>query len=153
MAKVNSDIVGKVVNLASRTASFITKRFDGKLSASPFNAEILEKAASIKEDVIKAYSSRNYAEAIRIIMGLADEANRYIDAKAPWVLAKEEGKEAELQAVCSDGINLFKALITYLQPVLPNVAKDASEFLNDNLEFDKACVPLCNHQINKFKQF
>ncbi|MDY4992058.1 MAG: methionine--tRNA ligase [Succinivibrio sp.] len=151
MAKVNSDIVGKVVNLASRTASFITKRFDGKLSASPFNAEILEKAASIKEDVIKAYSSRNYAEAIRIIMGLADEANRYIDAKAPWVLAKEEGKEAELQAVCSDGINLFKALITYLQPVLPNVAKDASEFLNDNLEFDKAGVPLCNHHINKFK--
>ena len=151
MAKVNSDIVGKVVNLASRTASFITKRFDGKLSAAPFNAEILEKASSIKEDVIKAYSSRNYAEAIRIIMGLADEANRYIDAKAPWVLAKEEGKEAELQAVCSDGINLFKALITYLQPVLPNVAKDASEFLNDNLEFDKAGVPLCNHLINKFK--
>ena len=151
MAKVNSDIVGKVVNLASRTASFITKRFDGKLSAAPFNAEILEKASSIKEDVIKAYSSRNYAEAIRIIMGLADEANRYIDAKAPWVLAKEEGKEAELQAVCSDGINLFKALITYLQPVLPNVAKDASEFLNDNLDFDKAGVPLCNHQINKFK--
>lgn len=151
MAKVNSDIVGKVVNLASRTASFITKRFDGKLSATPFNAEILEKASSIKEDVIKAYSSRNYAEAIRIIMGLADEANRYIDAKAPWVLAKEECKEAELQAVCSDGINLFKALITYLQPVLPNVAKDASEFLNDNLEFDKAGVPLCNHQINKFK--
>ena len=80
----NSDIVGKVVNLASRTASFITKRFDGKLSAAPFNAEILEKASSIKEDVIKAYSSRNYAEAIRIIMSLADEANRYIDAKAPW---------------------------------------------------------------------
>ena len=151
MAKVNSDIVGKVVNLASRTASFISKRFDGNLSDKPFNKEIFEKVSAIKEDVIKAYSSGNYAEAIRIIISLADEANRYIDAQAPWVIAKDESLNDKLQAVCSDGINLFKALITYLQPVLPNLAKDASEFLNAPLDFDKVATPLVNHKVNKFK--
>lgn len=151
MAKVNSDIVGKVVNLASRTAGFISKRFDGKLSSAPYNAEILKKAASIREDVIKGYESRNYAEAIRTIMALADEANRYIDAEAPWVIAKQEGQEDKLQKVCSDGINLFRALITYLQPVLPEVAAHAEEFLNTKLDFFTLDNPLVDHQINKFK--
>lgn len=151
MAKVNSDIVGKVVNLASRTAGFIAKRFDGKLSSAPYNAEILKKAASIREDVIKGYESRNYAEAIRTIMALADEANRYIDAEAPWVIAKQEGQEDKLQKVCSDGINLFRALITYLQPVLPEVAAHAEEFLNSKLDFFTLDNPLVDHQINKFK--
>lgn len=151
MAKVNSDIVGKVVNLASRTAGFIAKRFDGKLSSAPYNAEILKKAASIREDVIKGYESRNYAEAIRAIMALADEANRYIDAEAPWVIAKQEGQEDKLQKVCSDGINLFRALITYLQPVLPEVAAHAEEFLNSKLDFFTLDNPLVDHQINKFK--
>lgn len=151
MAKVNSDIVGKVVNLASRTAGFIAKRFDSKLSSAPYNAEILKKAASIREDVIKGYESRNYAEAIRTIMALADEANRYIDAEAPWVIAKQEGQEDKLQKVCSDGINLFRALITYLQPVLPEVAAHAEEFLNTKLDFSALDNPLVDHQINKFK--
>ncbi|MDY6262654.1 MAG: methionine--tRNA ligase, partial [Succinivibrio sp.] len=151
MAKVNSDIVGKVVNLASRTAGFIAKRFDGKLSSAPYNAEILKKAASIREDVIKGYESRNYAEAIRTIMALADEANRYIDAEAPWVIAKQEGQEDKLQKVCSDGINLFRSLITYLQPVLPEVAAHAEEFLNTKLDFFALDNPLVDHQINKFK--
>ena len=151
MAKVNSDIVGKVVNLASRTAGFIAKRFDGKLSSAPYNAEILKKASSIREDVIKGYESRNYAEAIRTIMALADEANRYIDAEAPWVIAKQEGQEDKLQKVCSDGINLFRALITYLQPVLPEVAAHAEEFLNTKLDFFTLDNPLVDHQINKFK--
>ena len=151
MAKVNSDIVGKVVNLASRTAGFIAKRFDGKLSSAPYNVEILKKAASIREDVIKGYESRNYAEAIRTIMALADEANRYIDAEAPWVIAKQEGQEDKLQKVCSDGINLFRALITYLHPVLPEVATHAEEFLNTKLDFFALDNPLVDHQINKFK--
>ena len=151
MAKVNSDIVGKVVNLASRTAGFIAKRFDGKLSSAPYNVEILKKAASIREDVIKGYESRNYAEAIRTIMALADEANRYIDAEAPWVIAKQEGQEVKLQKVCSDGINLFRALITYLHPVLPEVATHAEEFLNTKLDFFALDNPLVDHQINKFK--
>ena len=151
MAKVNSDIVGKVVNLASRTAGFITKRFEGKLATAPYNQEILDKAASIKDKVIAAYSSRNYADAIRTIMELADDANRYIDAEAPWVIAKQEGQEEKLQKVCSDGINLFRALITYLQPVLPEVAAHAEEFLNAKLDFATLDKPLVDHAINKFK--
>ena len=151
MAKVNSDIVGKVVNLASRTAGFITKRFEGKLATAPYNQEILDNAASIKDKVIAAYSSRNYADAIRTIMELADDANRYIDAEAPWVIAKQEGQEEKLQKVCSDGINLFRALITYLQPVLPEVAAHAEEFLNAKLDFATLDKPLVDHAINKFK--
>ncbi|MGN1281769.1 MAG: methionine--tRNA ligase [Succinivibrio sp.] len=151
MAKVNSDIVGKVVNLASRTAGFITKRFDGRLAATPYNEEILKQAASIKEKVIAAYQSLNYAEAVRIIMNLADEANRYIDAQAPWVIAKQEGCDEKLQQVCSDGINLFRALITYLKPILPEVAANAEEFLNCKLDFNCVDTPLSSHVINKFK--
>ncbi|MGN0902159.1 MAG: methionine--tRNA ligase [Succinivibrio sp.] len=151
MAKVNSDIVGKVVNLASRTSGFITKRFDGKLSSSPYNSEILKKAADIKDEVVSMYAQRNYAEAIRKIMGIADEANRYIDAQAPWVIAKEEGQDEKLQKVCSDGINLFKIIITYLSPVLPEIARNSEEFLNASLSFDDVASPLCDHAINKFK--
>lgn len=151
MAKVNSDIVGKVVNLASRTAGFIAKRFDGKLSDAPYNEEVLAKIAAIKEDVINGFKTRNYADAIRTIMTLADDANRYIDTMAPWVIAKEEGQDEKLQKVCSDGINLFRALITYLQPVLPEVAANAEEFLNTKLSLDNVETPLVNHTINKFK--
>jgi methionyl-tRNA synthetase len=151
MAKVNSDIVGKVVNLASRTAGFITKRFDGRLSDAPFNQEIIDRIAAVKDDVIRGYESRNYADAIRTIMALADEANRYIDAMAPWVIAKLEGEDDKLQRVCSDGINLFRALITYLKPVLPEVAANAEEFLNSKLDFSTVANPLVSHTINKFK--
>lgn len=151
IAKVNSDIVGKVVNLASRTAGFITKRFDGKLAPKPYNEEILQRIGQIKTEVIKNFDSLNYAEAIRIIMSLADEANRYIDKEAPWVLAKTEGQEQKLHEVCTDGINLFRALITYLKPVLPEIAKHASEFLNDELLLSKVEKPLLDHNINKFK--
>ena len=151
MAKVNSDIVGKVVNLASRTAGFIAKRFDGNLSDAPYNEEVLAKIGAIKEDVINGFKSRNYADAIRTIMTLADDANRYIDTMAPWVIAKEEGQDEKLQKVCSDGINLFRALITYLQPVLPEVAENAEEFLNTKLSLDTVETPLVSHTINKFK--
>ena len=151
VAKVNSDIVGKVVNLASRTAGFITKRFDGKLSSKCYNEEIIKRIGDIKDDVIKNFDSLNYAEAIRIIMSLADEANRYIDKEAPWVLAKTEGQEQKLHEVCTDGLNLFRALITYLKPVLPEVAQHASEFLNDELNLKDVEKPLLDHAINKFK--
>ena len=149
-AKINSDIVGKIVNLASRCAGFITKRFDGKLAAEPFDSELMAKLSAIAYTVNQGYASRNYAEAIRAIMGLADEANRYIDHQAPWVLAKEEGQEEKLQRVCTDGLNAFKAIITYLSPVLPEIYIKAQEFLNDPLEFKNAATPLLNHSINKF---
>lgn len=151
MHKCNSDIVGKVVNLASRTAGFITKRFEGKLSAEPFNTELLGKIAGVRDSVIESFENRNYAEGIRSIMAFADEANRYIDKEAPWVIAKQEGQDDRLQKVCSDGLNLFRALIGMLAPVLPNVAKNAAEFLNDSLNLADIDKPLCSHSINKFK--
>ena len=151
MAKINSDIVGKVVNLASRTAGFITKRFDGRLAVKGFNEELITRIAEVKQQVIKSYDSRNYSEAVRAVMSLADEANRYIDAQAPWVLAKQEGQDEKLHQVCTDGLNLFRALITFLSPILPEVAKNASLFLNDALSFAEVDKPLYNHVINKFK--
>ena len=149
-AKINSDIVGKIVNLASRCAGFITKRFEGKLASEPFDNELMEKLGSICETVNKGYASRNYADAIRAVMSLADEANRYIDREAPWVIAKEEGQDDKLQRVCTDGLNAFKAIITYLSPVLPEIADKAREFLNTDLAFDDAAKPLLGHTINKF---
>lgn len=151
VARVNSDIVGKTVNLASRTAGFITKRFEGRLSESVYDHELQERAASIMDKVCKAYDSRNYAEAIREIMALADEANRFIDREAPWVLAKQEGTEEKLQAVCTQGLNLYKALITYLSPVLPELYAKSQEFLNHPLPFNEAGSPLLGHTINSFK--
>lgn len=151
VARVNSDIVGKTVNLASRTAGFITKRFEGRLSESVYDPELQERAASIMDKVCKAYDSRNYAEAIREIMALADEANRFIDREAPWVLAKQEGTEEKLQAVCTQGLNLYKALITYLSPVLPELYAKSQEFLNHPLPFNEAGSPLLGHIINSFK--
>lgn len=149
-AKINSDIVGKIVNLASRCAGFITKRFEGKLASEPFDQELMSKLGSIAETVDKGYATRNYADALRAVMGLADEANRYIDREAPWVIAKEEGQDDKLQRVCTDGLNAFKAIITYLSPVLPELADKAREFLNTDLAFDDAAKPLLGHTINKF---
>ena len=151
VARVNSDIVGKVVNLASRTAGFITKRFGGRLAKGPYNQEILNKIAETKAKVCEGYESRNYSEAVRAVMELADEANRYIDKEAPWVIAKQEGQEDRLQRVCTDGLNLFRAIITFLSPILPNVARESAEFLKDDLKFENADKPLYDHEIEKFK--
>lgn len=151
IAKVNSDIVGKVVNLASRSSGFITKRFEGKLADTVFDPELSAKFTEAKAQIEKAYDERAYAEAVRLIMGLADEANRFVDAHAPWVLAKEEGKEEELHQVCTQAINCFKALITYLSPILPEIYQHSQEFLNDALPFAEADKPLLSHAINKFK--
>ena len=149
-AKINSDIVGKIVNLASRCAGFITKRFEGKLAATPYDSQLMESLGSIAETVAQGYDSRNYSEAVRAIMGLADEANRYIDREAPWVIAKQEGQEDKLQRVCTDGLNAFKALITYLSPVMPELYAKAQQFLNSELKFADAATPLLDHSINKF---
>lgn len=151
IAKVNSDIVGKVVNLASRSSGFITKRFEGRLARTVFDPELAAKFTEAKAQIEKAYDERAYAEAVRLIMGLADEANRFVDAHAPWVLAKEDGKEEELHQVCTQAINCFKALITYLSPILPEIYQHSQEFLNDKLPFAEADQPLLDHVINKFK--
>ncbi|WP_100642918.1 methionine--tRNA ligase [Alteromonas facilis] len=149
--KVNADLVGKVVNIASRCASFITKRFDGKLSAECANPALLDEFTAASESIAQGFESRQYHKAVREIMALADKANQYIDAEAPWVSIKDETKQAHTHAVCSLGINCFRILVTYLKPVLPKLAEQAEAFLNDSLTWESAGAPLYNHAINKFK--
>jgi len=149
--KVNADLVGKVVNIASRCASFIAKKFDGKLSAELVEPELYADFINQGEVIAAAFEEREYARAIRDIMALADKANQYIDAKAPWVLAKDETKQQETHDVCSMGINLFRVLMHYLKPVLPAMAAEVEAFLQVELRWDSYQAPLVNHQINSFK--
>ncbi|MDO8827430.1 methionine--tRNA ligase [Methylophaga sp.] len=151
-SRINSDLVGKVVNIASRCAGFINKRFDGKLSDSLIDEALFKAFADQSESIAKRYDNREFAQAMREIMALADKANQYIDEQKPWVLAKEEGKDAEVQAVCSMGINLFRVLIAYLKPVLPRTAEQAEAFLNiDALQWTDIASPLLGHTIAGFK--
>jgi methionyl-tRNA synthetase len=127
-ARVNADLVGKVVNIASRSAGFISKRFDGRLAPncrSPRCSSLSSPPGSIAE----AYEGREYSRAVREIMALADRANQYIDEQAPWVVAKQEGRDAQLQAICTQGLNLFRLLIGWLKPILPGTAEAAEQFL------------------------
>lgn len=149
--RVNSDIVNKLVNLASRTAGFIRKRFDGKLSAELENSALFAEFVAQSEQIATYYEQREFNKAIREIMALADKANKYIDDKAPWVIAKQEGKEAELQAVCSMGLELFRVLMSYLKPVMPQLAEKTEQFLQTELRWDNLDTPLFNHTIAPFK--
>ncbi len=128
-ARVNADLVGKFVNLASRCAGFIGKRFDGKLSDALPEPDMHARFVAALAPVRQAYENNDAASAIRQVMALADEANRYIDDRKPWVIAKQEGADAELQAVCTQGLNLFRVLVTALKPVLPRTAAQAEDFL------------------------
>jgi methionyl-tRNA synthetase len=150
--RVNSDVVGKVVNIASRCAGFIGKRFDGQLSGELPRPELLDEFVAAKDAIATDFETRNYQSAIRRIMALADEANRYIDEEKPWVAIKEEGKEDHVQAVCTQGLNLFRVLIAYLAPVLPFTSTRASEFLGvDVADWRLVGQPLLGCRINAFK--
>jgi methionyl-tRNA synthetase len=149
--KVNADLVGKVVNIASRCAGFITKRFDGKLSDNVLEPELLANFQAKAETIAQYYEKRQYHHAIREIMTLADSANQFIDAQAPWVTIKEAGKEQLTHDVCSMGIHLFRVLAIYLAPVVPQLAASASAFLNDEFHWDAVQRTLNGHAINKFK--
>ncbi|MFG0832281.1 methionine--tRNA ligase [Aeromonas bivalvium] len=151
VARVNADVVNKLVNLASRNAGFIAKRFDGKLAATCTEPELYAEFASARASISEAYETREFSRAIREIMALADKANRYVDDKAPWVLAKKEGMDDELQAVCSVGINLFRVLMAYLKPVMPKLAERAEAFLGETLSWDGIAAPLVNHTVAPFK--
>ncbi|HDX8593890.1 methionine--tRNA ligase [Aeromonas dhakensis] len=149
--RVNADVVNKLVNLASRNAGFIAKRFDGKLAATCAEPELYAEFANARTAIAEAYESREFSRAIREIMALADKANRYVDDKAPWVIAKQEGADAELQAVCSVGINLFRVLMAYLKPVMPLLAERAEAFLAETLSWDGIATPLVDHTVAPFK--
>lgn len=151
VARVNSDLVGKVVNIASRCAGFISKRFDGQLGDTLANPELLKQLTDAGPEIIGHFEGRDYNRAVRQIMALADEANRYIDEHKPWQMIKESGRESEVQAVCTQGINLFRVLITYLKPIIPDTAARAEAFLNvEPLMFADIGQPLLSHEIATF---
>ncbi|WP_020683645.1 methionine--tRNA ligase [Marinobacterium rhizophilum] len=150
--RVNADLVNKVVNIASRCAGFIAKKFDGQLGASLVQPELYNDAVKMGETIAQAYEQREYARAMREIMHIADKANQYIDAAEPWVLAKQPERAQEVQDSCTLGINLFRVILSYLAPILPQVADEAATFLNiDGFAWDDIQTPLLNHRINKFK--
>ena len=150
--RVNSDLVGKVVNIASRSASFVVKKFDKELSKNCIEPGLYDEFVFASTEIAGHYEDRNFGQAMRSIMKLADKANQYIDEKKPWQLSKEEGKMQEVHEITSLAINLFRVLMTYLKPVLPEMAEKSEAFLNvESLNWDDVKSPLLGHQINKFK--
>ncbi len=150
-ARVNSDLVGKVVNIASRCAGFISKKYDGQLAASLAEPDLYNNFVVKSKNIAALYEQREFSHAIREIMALADLANQYIDAEKPWVLAKQEGSDDKVQAVCTQGLNCFRALMILLKPVLPKMAAESEAFLNQpDLKWCDIDTPLLNHRINKF---
>ncbi|WNB75951.1 methionine--tRNA ligase [Methylomonas koyamae] len=149
--RVNSDLVGKVVNIASRCAGFIHKRFAGLLSNTCAEPALFQQFVDANTAIAELYERREFGKAMREIMALADKANQYIDEKKPWVIAKEEGKDAELHDACSMGVNLFRMLVVYLRPVIPALAANAESFLNIPPQaWPDVVEPLLGHQINAF---
>ena len=151
-ARVNSDLVGKFVNIASRCAGFIVKQFDGELSDRLPDPDLFDSFAQAGNEIAEAFEARKYSRAIRKIMALADRANQYVDAAEPWVLIKQDDTRAKVQAICTQGLNLFRQLAVYLKPVLPETIIRAEAFLNiQPLSWSDAAVPLVSKKINKFK--
>ncbi|MFI8581956.1 methionine--tRNA ligase [Ectopseudomonas khazarica] len=149
--KVNSDLVGKVVNIASRCAGFIHKGNGGLLVAADPEPELWNAFRAAAPSIAEAYEARDFSRAMREIMALADRANAWIADKAPWALNKVEGKQAEVQEICALGINLFRQLVIMLKPVLPQLAADAEAFLNVAPQtWADLAQPLANHQLNPF---
>ena len=149
--RVNADLVGKVVNIASRCAGFINKRFGNKLASTCSEPSLYQEFVAASESIAQHYESRDYSKAIREIMALADRANQYIDEKKPWVLAKQEEHLSEVHHVCTMGLNLFRVLMTYLAPVLPAMGEKVETFLSIGpLNWSDCKTPLLNHTINKF---
>jgi methionyl-tRNA synthetase len=149
-ARVNSDLVGKVVNIASRCAGFINKRFDGRLGQVTEHdrlREFIEAGRQIEE----FYEAREFGRAMRRIMELADVANQYVNDEQPWVVAKQEGQDDRLQAICTNALNMFRLIMTYLAPVLPNTAAASEAFLNSPLDWNGRAQLLEEHTINPFK--
>jgi methionyl-tRNA synthetase len=151
VARINSDLVGKLVNIASRCAGFIHKLNGGSLGPTIWNEELWNKASNVGDQIAEHYEKREFSRAVREIMAVADQVNEYIAAKEPWKLAKSDETRTEAIAVCSDGINLFRLLMIYLRPILPTMADNSILFLNEDLSWHSDPKPLCNHEIGVFK--
>jgi methionyl-tRNA synthetase len=148
--RVNSDLVGKLVNLASRTAGFISKRFDGKLANVTDNS-LAESFIAKQEVIADFYEAREYGKAMREIMAMADIANGFVAEQAPWQLVKDDDKQAQAHEVCSIALNLFRILVTYLKPVLPRLSQDVEAFMQLELTWDNLAKDMTGHEIAPFK--
>ncbi len=152
MTRVNSDLVGKIINIGSRCAKFINKDFDNQLSSEVGNKELIKSILSRKEDIIQNYEARNYAANMRIISSLSDEVNKYLDDEKPWIKIKDDSTKSHVQTICSDGINGFKSILGYLKPVLPEIATKVENLLNcDSITWSNIDNQLKNHKINAFE--
>ncbi len=152
VARVNSDLIGKLVNIASRCAGFISKRFDGQLADSLDDPELFVAFAAASEIIAEHYERREYSKAMRIVMSLADKANRYIENKKPWVMVKDDSSADAVQTVCTQGLNMFRTLMIYLTPVIPSIAADTQAlFREDPWTWDAAKTPLLARSISKYK--
>lgn len=150
--RVNADLVGKFVNIASRCASFINKNFQNKLAAAVSDKKLLEEFSAASETIAEKYEKLEFSQALRQIMALADKANQYIDEKKPWSLIKDSNKAVEVQEVCTIGLNLFRFLMIYLKPILPDTAKKVEAFLNiPPLMWSDSRSYLLGHTINEFQ--
>ena len=148
---MNSDIVGKLVNIASRCAGFV-QRGGGKLAAQLPDPQLYEEFAALRGTIADLYDAREYSAAMRGIMGLADRANQYVDTHKPWALAKDPAKAAEVLAVCTQGINLFRVLMSYLAPVMPQMAEKAGKFLRISFaDWNSVATPLFDHPIEAYE--
>jgi methionyl-tRNA synthetase len=151
VARVNSDIVGKLVNIASRCAGFV-QRGGGKLAAELPDPQLYEEFAALRGTIADLYDGRDYSAALRGIMGLADRANQYVDSNKPWALAKDPARAAEVLAVCTQGINLFRVLMSYLAPVMPQMAEKAGRFLRISFaDWNSVATPLFDHPIEAYE--
>ena len=149
--RVNADLIGKVVNIASRCAGFLRKKFDNTLSSDCAEPALVQSFIDAGDDIASLYEAREFNRAMRDIIALADRANQYIDEKKPWAMAKDEAQAAEVQAVCSVGINLFRVLATYLKPVLPAMAEKSEAFLQTSLDWTALQAPLTDHTLAPFE--
>ena len=149
--RVNSDLIGKVVNIASRCAGFLRKKFDNQMSDTCSEPELVQSFIDAGDEIAALYEAREFNRAMREIIALADRANQYIDDKKPWVMAKDEALENEVQAVCSVGINLFRVLATYLKPVLPKMAEKSEAFLRCSIDWTALDAPLVAHELAPFE--
>ena len=149
--RVNSDLIGKVVNIASRCAGFLRKKFDNQMSDSCAEPELVQSFINAGDGIAALYEAREFNRAMREIIALADRANQYIDEQKPWVMAKDEALADQVQAVCSVGINLFRVLATYLKPVLPEMSAKSEAFLRCSLDWTALDSALVGHQLATFE--
>ena len=152
IVRVNSDLIGKLVNIASRCVGFISKSFDGRLADALDDPALFAEFTAASDRIADHFESREYSKAMREVMALADKANRYIEQKKPWAMVKDKSQLPGVQAVCTQGLNMFRALMIYLTPVIPAMAEQVQKLFNEgSWDWQAAAEPLLDHTISKYK--